>query len=289
MELIDSDLLAGHCRSNALYATQKLSFFDRYFPAAFKVAARKYDRVYIDLFAGPGVWQDPQGHRRLGSPLRALSISKERGNGRGFTEAYFVNQAPEDHEALGDRVDAMVEEGLTDLPRDKIHVIRGDANTEIPRILGRIHRAPWVFVFADPENPSQWPWSSVKALRAQGHRSIELYGLLPLQMALIRMASYSPEWHTEEALTRFFGSREAWQEAVKPVRTSSQYRAFAKRLEDAYAEQLRLVGWKHVDTRQRIVGSGKQARYHMVFATDHPAAVRLAEWEAEGDQFALPL
>lgn len=126
-----TDLLKGRSRRNRAYAKHKLTFFERYFPSAFKVARGKLTRHYVDLFAGPGVWHDPDGGRHLGSPLKALALSAHAGPGNGFTEAFFVNRNGEDHEALASRIELMVERGMTDLAQDRIHLIHGDANEEL--------------------------------------------------------------------------------------------------------------------------------------------------------------
>ncbi len=272
-----ADILRGRSRQNGEYAKHKLTFFDRYLPPAFVATSRKLTRHYVDLFAGPGVWRDPGGHHHLGSPLKALSISADVGTGKGFTEAFLVNRDPKGHAALSVRIDNMVARGLTNLPRESIHLLGTDANEEIPTILEQIHRKSWVFVYADIEKPAQWPWTSVEALRAHAHESIDLYLLLPLEMGINRIVGYDVQHR--DAVTCFYGSDE-WRSLATNRLTSAQGRSFRWEMELLYADRLRAVGWCHVRRQRNVAVQGKRYLYRMLFATNHPVAQALSDWEA---------
>ena len=271
------DVVAGRSRPNGPYAAHKLTFFDRYLPPAFKATKKKRTRHYLDLFAGPGVWNTPDGARHLGSPLKVLELCTQLPFGEAFTELYFVNRAGEDHEALNARVDMMVERGLTNLPREAIRTIHADANRTISDILQRIHTKSWILAYADIENPRQWPWTTVEALRAGGHSSLDLYVLLPLQMALQRVLGFTQSH--PEAVTRFYGTDE-WKKALANRKTSAHSRAFRREMEDLYSKRLEALGWKYVNRQRRVADVGLRYLYYMLFATNHPVAWGLSEWEA---------
>lgn len=271
------DILSGVARPNGAYAVQKLTFFDRYLSPAFQATRRKLTRHYLDLFAGPGVWEDPTGQRRIGSPLKALTLSGAVPYGEGFTEVFLVNQDETDHAELDRRVDLLVERGLTNLPRSKIHCVQGDANVEVLDILDRIHSKSWIFTYADIENPSQWPWATVEALRSKGHESMDLYMLFPLHMALHRILGFTKSH--PDAVTRFYGC-EDWRPIAEKRVTSAHSRTFLREMESLYAARLRQVGWTMTRRQRRVAASGERYLYYMLFATSNPVADVLSEWEA---------
>jgi three-Cys-motif partner protein len=271
-----AEILAGHSRQNGSYA----AFFDRYLPPAFAATRRKLTRHYVDLFAGPGVWHEPYGLRHQGSPLAALQLSATVPPGHGFTEVFLVNKDQADHDALSARVDLMVERGLTNLPRAAIHTVHADANDAAPDILRRIHQKSWIFVYADIERPAHWPWATVEALRAQGHESLDLYMLFPLHMGVRRILGFTQSH--PEAITRFYGC-EDWRPVVARRTTSAHSRRFLREMETLYADRLRSAGWPHVSRQRRVSDVGSRTLYYMFFATSHPAAKALSDWEGVSD------
>lgn len=64
-------------RVNGPWAKVKLSFLGEYGPVALKATMRKATRVYVDLFAGPGLNSltgTGAGQIIEGSPLRAIEL-----------------------------------------------------------------------------------------------------------------------------------------------------------------------------------------------------------------------
>jgi three-Cys-motif partner protein len=221
-----------------------------------------------------------KGDRHLGSPLQALAIPETEGGGEGFTDYFFVNLDEQDHIALKRRVDRAVEMGLTSVPLAQIRTLHMDAKDALPRILAEIHQRAWIFLFADIENPSQWPWSRVEALKAQGHESLDLYLLFPLHMALLRLAPYGPT--ESEALTRFYGC-EDWKLIHEQFRiTSSQKAPFRMAMEELYAQRLNDLGWGHIVRQRKIRAQDNRALYLMFFATDNVVGRELSDWERLG-------
>src|SRR2546425_10882784 len=89
-------------RDSGPWGLTKLSFLDHYCPAAIQATARKLQRYYVDLFAGPGV-NVVRGTRDAeydGSPLRVLRYVGRQRNDLTFTHAVFINAMERDHQAL---------------------------------------------------------------------------------------------------------------------------------------------------------------------------------------------
>lgn len=187
------ELRAGdglRARDNGPWGRQKLDYIDTFAPPALLATQRKLERWYVDLFAGPGMnVERGTGLEYRGSPMRALSTHARNRPDLHFTHAVFVNDNRRDHEALLTRIDRAFEAGSCVIPRANVSVIHADTNEYLPTLFRRIHLGAYVFAFADIEAPRQWPWRSVQALRSRGHRSVDLYMLFPLDMAILRLCA----------------------------------------------------------------------------------------------------
>lgn len=277
-------------RDNGPWGKTKLSFLDEYCPAAIQATARKHHRYYIDLFAGPGrnVVRGGSGQEFDGSPLRVLRYAGAGTQNIAFTHAVFVNASRRDHEALETRVLRMVESGMSRIAAGHIKCIHGDANALIASILAGIPREAYVLVFADMEAPRQWPWESMRALKAAGHKSVDLYALLPLDMAIMRLISYEASGRERYAgtLDQFFGT-DAWRSLAERRVTGGRSKELRQALVDLYLRQLRTL-WQDAGPMVNAYLRGQQRLYKMLFAADHPVANRIAAWikrnTTEGDQ-----
>lgn len=267
-------------RDNGPWGVTKLSFLDEYCPYAIQATAKKQQRYYIDLFAGPGrnVMRGRPGEEFDGSPLRVLRYSGGQRPDLSFTDAVFVNASYRDHEALKARVQKIVNAGQSRIPIERIDCRHGDANSEIASILSRVPREAYIMVFADMEAPTQWPWESMRALRSSGHKSVDLYTLLPLDMAIIRLISYKSGGRDRyaETLDRFFGSRD-WRELAAKRVTQDHSGEMRQALVDLYLRQLKTL-WREAGPMVDAYLRGQQRLYKMLFAADHPAANRIAGW-----------
>src|SRR5213075_2593676 len=87
-------------------------------------------------------------------------------------------------------VERLVKSGRSRLDLENIDLISNDANRAVSQVLRGIPKRAYVLVFADMEAPKQWPWESMRALKAQGHESVDLYTLFPLDMAIVRLLAY---------------------------------------------------------------------------------------------------
>lgn len=273
-------------RDNGQWGKEKLSFIDSFGPVALQATKSKRHRVYVDLFAGPGkniVRGSLSRTEYDGSPLRALQMRSSASADLTFTHAFLVNNRPADHEALVERVERLYADGLGVVPRGNVHLIRADANTAIDGILDQINTQAYVFVFADIEAPRHWPWSSVEALTARGHRSIDLYSLFPLDMAIQRLMSWQDQGNSRYAarLTEYFGS-DAWQDIYRRRISDRQSPEFRKALIELYLDQMR-TRWGYAGSVKDVFLRGHQRLYRMLFASNHPVADRLARWASAQD------
>jgi len=267
-------------RDSGPWGATKLSFLDDYCPAAIQATEKKLQRYYVDLFAGPGVnvIRRAAGAEYEGSPLRVLRYTGLQRDDLSFTNAVFINATRKDHEALEARVTQRCDLGESRIRRDRIRLLHGDANARISRVLRDIPQAAYVLVFADMEAPKQWPWESMKALRAQGHASVDLYMLFPLDMAIMRLMAYNEKRRERyaTALTTFFGT-DAWRSLTARRLTDAQSGQLRRELVELYLQQLRTL-WNQAGEMVDVYLRGEQRLYKMLFASDHPAANRIAGW-----------
>jgi three-Cys-motif partner protein len=267
-------------RDSGPWGRTKLSFLDHYCPAAIQATERKLQRYYVDLFAGPGVnvVRGTPATEFEGSPLRVLRYVGQQRQDLSFTHAVFINAMQRDHEALQTRVERMLESSESRLARENIDLIPKDANKVIAGVLRKIPQRAYVLVFADMEAPKQWPWDSMKALKAHGHESVDLYTLFPLDMAIVRLLGYRRD-HADryaEALTRFFGT-DSWRGLVGRRLTEAQAPQLRRDLVRLYLDQLRTL-WKHAGEMVDVYLRGEQRLYKMLFASDHRAGRAISDW-----------
>lgn len=275
-------------RRNGRYAQQKLSFLTNFLPPALRATRKKLTRHYIDLFAAHGRFRDEHGVLHDGSALRALTLGGAETGGVTFTNATLINLNPGHHAILTENVRRACDEGRCKVPIDRINLLNQDANAAIHSVLRSIHRKSYIFVFADPESPNQLPWSTIEALRAHGHESIDLYVLFPLNMGIIRMVAWDRTKlePNAPALTRFFGTEE-WREIVKRRRTDNDRERLLVELEDLYVGRLKALGWRHAERVRVVRRRGRQRLYNMLFATSHRVAAALVDWETQPEQTVL--
>ncbi len=272
-----------HARPNGRWADDKLSFLDRYLVPALRIATPHFrHRVYVDLFAGPGVFFDERLREFFpGGALRVLDASgaSARLRDRQFTHAVLVNLDRDDHDALSARIDALDADGRLTIPRANIQLVHDDANAVVQRLGRLLPASPYVFAFVDPEKPEQWPWQSCVALRRAVPKALDLYLLYPGMMALNRCISYQGH-PNERALSAYFGCEE-WRAIADARRTKAESPEMRQELEALYERQLATLGLAYVRRPRRICRTGACELYTMFFASRKPVAYKLAEWEME--------
>lgn len=269
-------------RVSGTWAKQKLSYLDDYVPPALKATERKWQRHYVDLFAGPGLNIDRKtGEEFPGSPLRALTLTAPGDARLRFTHASLVNKNPACNAALETRIARGIGANTIQLPKGHVVQLCDDANRVVFRILNDIDPQAYALVVADIERPRHWPWSTVRALHSMGHRSIDLYLLFPLYMAINRMIAYEKDatQSSAQALTTFFGT-EDWRSIADERITDVQSPRLRQRILQLYVGRLRGEGWAHVKVVRHVKRTGRHLLYQMLFATNHPAGNRISDWSA---------
>jgi three-Cys-motif partner protein len=270
-------------RNNGIWAKDKLSFLDEFGPPALRATEAKFQRWYVDLFAGPGVNVDDEetGEEFEGASLRALKMTALKDERLYFTHLVLVNKHGPSHDALQARVDRHCENGYCRAPRTHVTIEKGDANALVHSIIRRIDSKSYVFVFADIEAPRQLPFSTVRALRSHGHTSIDFFVLFPLDMAINRIMSYNPQTVEEgsDTLTAFFGT-DKWRPLVDQRKTDAQSPNLRRAVLELYMDQLR-QDWAFVKVVRDVNRRGSIGMYKMLFATNHQAGERISSWSAE--------
>ncbi len=281
-------------RKNGIWGKEKLSFLDEFVPAALQATGAgkhpKLQRWYVDLFAGPGRNVDTKANEEFeGSAIRVLPMSAQSDARVHFTHAVLVNKDKEDQAALAARVDQLRATDRCPVPQKNLEMLTADANRVVHRIMRGIDQSAYVLVFADITRPSHWPWTSVQALKAHRHKSVDFYMLFPSGMALQRMLSYNDRTVEEssEKLDAFFGV-DSWRQLVADRKTDAQSPELRRRVLELYVDRLRSLGWSHVLVAREIKRTGEALLYHMLYASNHPAGGRIATWSATrtraGDQ-----
>ena len=267
-------------RDSGSWGRTKLEFLDYYCPAAIQATERKLHRYYVDLFAGPGVnvVRGTAAVEYEGSPIKALRYHGQQRPDLGFTNAVFVNAKHADYEALEKRVDKAFAAGGCLIPRGGVSQLNEDANNAVAGIMRKIPPEAYVLVFADMEAPDQWPWASMKALKEHGHKSVEVYTLFPLDMAIVRLMPYKKDDATLYArtLNEYFGTDE-WVSLAKRRLTGAQTPQLRRELVELYLRQLRTL-WKHAGEIADVHLRGDQGLYKMLFASDHNVGKGIADW-----------
>jgi three-Cys-motif partner protein len=261
-------------RESGQWARVKLRFLELYLPYALAATKRKNHRVYVDLFAGPGVNFD--GHSEFDSGALIALRARAPGDGASFTDVILVNIGLRDHQALERRIDRLCARGECNTPRDRIVLVHADANEAVRDIVIRFDKWAYLLAFADPESPSQLPFSTIQALKEHGHRSVDLYSLFPLDMAIKRLLSYSEQRRAQWAhvLDSFFGT-DQWRTIATRARANPDRRdQLARDITDLYLRQLKVL-WAEAGTVVDVRQANNRRLYRMLFAASHEVALRI--------------
>lgn len=91
-------------------------------------------KLYFDVLAGSGtVVLEDADVNIIGSPLIAAAIPEH-----SFDELYFFEGKKGRADALSARLDFVADETSLDIDRDSCHVIQGDANENVPKVINQI-------------------------------------------------------------------------------------------------------------------------------------------------------
>lgn len=256
-------------RAMGSWTLDKLHVLELYLKIYVRVAG---GGIYIDAFAGDGRLA-VDGQLRDGS----ASIAVKSG---AFARLFFIEKDPKRNSSLRDHLDATFSERIS----KKCQVLDpGDANEQIPDLLGSgtIDAGKPCFALLDPDS-TQLTWRTVEHLaRFKSHEpaarprqcKVELWILFNTHQVMQRMWPADRRWPNPFAGTidRVMGSRHAWEDFYRQGKPPTH-------LMQRYADLLRGLGYTYVDAQAiRDPASGRD-QYHMIHASDHPAAVDFMTW-----------
>jgi three-Cys-motif partner protein len=244
-------------RETGEHTKEKLRIIAQYLPVYLQATKNVMERIYIDAFAGPGRNKiKPSGEIVDGSPLIALkSVAK---NGTLFDRYYFIEMAP--------KVAAELQNSLEQSrPGGPWEVIPGDVNTELPKLMKKIHPRSPTFVLLDTEGIEP-AWTTIESLSKW---QTELLINFPLGMGINRNTGSAK-------VTRYFGTDE-W----KPIWHGSN-QGEAKPLIDLYKNRLADLGWKFPSRLDKRISTVRgQSLYYLIHVSKVKAAGRIMDWVAK--------
>ena len=234
-----------------VWAEEKLFYIERYidiFSTGMKYKWKR--RAYIDLFSGPGKDVVEGTTNEIdGSPLLALKTRSP------FTDVYLNDIDPIATSALRARAPANSQMALT--------IRHLDCNTAARDAIGalQLDKAGTIGLAVVDPTGFQIQFDSLKALTVG--RPIDL--IVTLMTGYLKRFIASPD--LERRLDPFFGSPR-WRSLVD-LKSAGQRVTF-RHLLDFYEQQLRDIGYAHVDDDIRILNSNEATIYHLIFASKHP-------------------
>ncbi len=234
------------------WTQDKLKILSEYLPAYLTATTKATERIYIDGFAGPGRNELKKRHVVIdGSPLVALKARAK--NGTRFDKLFFIEN---DH-AVADELEAEVRA----LGDTRAHVIRGDINSELPKVLTRISKRSPTFVLLDTEGIEP-KWETVAALAPW---QTELLINFPLGMSINRNAE-------SKKVTAYFGTNEC----VPLLRKVGTGRV--RGLLDLYKGRLHVLGYAYTTEDDRLIKtSGNRRLYYLIFVSKVAVAKRIMD------------
>ena len=215
--------------------------------------------VYLDGFAGPGVYTDGE----LGSPVIALKTAKEHSLAHRFREIvfWFMEDDPERAETLKKNL----QEKFQDLPEKFPYTVETSKfATGLKTTLDKIESdgknlAP-TLAFIDPFGFSGIPMDLIKRMLRYDK----------CEVLVTFMSSFILRFHDkmrERTLDELYGTKD-W---IK-VRDMDDPKEKERFVVDLYVRQLEQAGTKFHRTFE-MIGENNRTVYHLVFATTHIAGL----------------
>lgn len=238
-------------REVGAWAQEKLHYIGRYidiFSTGMKTRWRR--RVYLDLFAGPGMCRLENSIVEFpGSPLLALAARDP------FTELYFNDADPEVVAALRARAEAT---GATNVTIKRMDC--NEAARDAIEAVGLDDKSTIALAIVDPT-----------AFQVSFDALADLTRGRPVDLIVTFMTGHLKRFIAqrgyEQPLDSFFGSRD-WR-ALVDVKAKGG-RITYRRLLDHYEAKLKSIGYRFADDHVRILNSRETTIYHLVFASKHP-------------------
>lgn len=236
------------------WTEDKLKLLRLYLPGYLQATTDTLDRIYIDGFAGPGQNRlRRSGDLIDGSPIIALDARAMDTPAR-FTKLYFIERDPQSVTELRQLVEARGGD-------ERVVIVEGDVNVELPRIVRNHHpRAP-MFVLLDTEGIEP-RWSTIQQIAAW---RTELLVNFPLGMAINR----NPE---STKVDDYFGVTD-WKSLLD--------RGDVRGMLDLYKGRLSALGYVEQVENDRLIntqGGFGQHLYYLIPASKVPAAKDIWNW-----------
>ena len=248
------------------WAVDKLEILRLYLTMYRKVAG---NGTYIDGFAGTGTIRSG-GSEHLGSAGLALKS--------GAFKSHRYYERPRNAKLLRQWLD----ENATPKKRPRAVVVPGDFNKNILLDLEQeiVPKERPCFAFLDP-NSTQLDWATMEALA--NYKSdctppdtckIELWILFNTWQVLLRLMPTNGKPPSTAGLNRWLGGEKGWLDLYENARGPTSFAdRYAQRIQDELGYGL---------ARTLIIRDPKNGRpqYHMIHASDHPAAHKFMRWAA---------
>jgi three-Cys-motif partner protein len=242
------------------WTEEKLFFWNRYIEitTTAMVGHPKWPAglVYVDLFAGPGVCRiEETGKRIPGSPLIAANSPKP------FARILACERDSNRAAACRRR---LAQEGS----RTECHVIEGDCNEQVHKLVGMIPAGALTLAFIDPTGLHA-RFVTIETLSKHG--PVDLLLLFADAYDIVRNVDLyfkDPDSNLDQVLGPDSNWRERWEQMGDRSSTSIR-RMFA----GLYREQLaRYLGYRVF--REKTMKSTHGALYRLIYASKHELAAR---------------
>jgi len=224
-----------------------LTYYGKIFATSMK--AKFENRVYVELFAGPGRCRFQDALEGNGSPLQMMDFE--------FTKFIFIERNVAGAEALQSRIDKHQ-------ARDETTIYCGDCADAVEQIA--LPRSKCLaLTFVDPTGISHCPFDLIRTLRRRVRTDLLIN--FPHGMGLkMNQHQYTP--HDKSILTRFVGTN-SWTKFID--RSPAD---FVRGVLDLYKEQLRKLEYL-LGTHEVVIKTQQGTPlYLLVFASRNALGVR---------------
>ena len=150
------------------WTRQKLIIVEKYLNFYIEALKKqKFQKVYIDAFAGSGVTEISSGEILVGSALSSLQYD--------FDEYYFLDINEDNLTQLKEYAQQYFPTKI-----NKVHFIPGDSNRELKKVLGRLTKYQRGVIFLDPY-AMELEWGILKDIQKTG--ILDVWYLFPFAAA----------------------------------------------------------------------------------------------------------
>jgi len=240
------------------WARDKHNYLRRYLDATRGARARYIPphgtggAAFIDLFAGPGFACDQTSSKLIeGSPLIALNHT-----GAPFTSVILC-------ELESDNINALEKRTIGHEPR--VHIVAGDCNAQILRVLFLIPDHGLNIALVDPFRPSDLVWETLRNLGTVNRMDLIIhFPTMAIKRNFAKAGFY-------DIIDRAIGTS-SWRSQVQTAND-------VPKLIDFLKQSLAGVGYTGNKVRSLAIKNTVQGvLYHMVFAAKHPLGDRI--WQS---------